>query len=446
MILGAGPAGLTAGYLLAKLGRRVLVLEAEDQVGGLSKTVVRDGYRFDLGGHRFFTKSPEVESLWLEVLGEELLLRPRLSRSTGTGASSTTRSRCATSCASWGRSSWAAASLRTSRPCRGRRTGAEPGGVGVPPLRQGRLYDLFFRTYTEKVWGVPGSEIRAEWAAQRIKGLSLRTAAKDALLGGRGGGVKSLIREFHYLRYGPGQMWEVMAERIEDLGGEVVNGAPVERIHVEDGRVAAVEAGSETIPCADAISSLPLRALAEIVAGAAAGGARRGPRTRVPRLPHGCARPPGRRPLPRQLDLRARSLGAGGAHPELPLLEPLDIPEAGRTCVGLEYFCFEGDDLWDSGDDRLVELAAGELTRLGLADGSQAVRSYVERVPKAYPVYDADYAERLATVRRWVDDLDGLQQVGRNGLHRYNNSDHSMLTAIRAVDNLVTGAGTTSGR
>ena len=116
------------------------------------------------------------------------------------------------------------------------------------------------------------------------------------------------------------------------------------------------------------------------------------------------------------------------------------VPEADRTCVGLEYFCFEGDDLWDSGDARLVELAAAELTRLGLADGSQAVRGYVERVPKAYPVYDAEYAERLAAVRRWVDDLDGLQQVGRNGLHRYNNSDHSMLTAIRAVDNLVTEA------
>ena len=135
-----------------------------------------------------------------------------------------------------------------------------------------------------------------------------------------------------------------------------------------------------------------------------------------------------------------------GRHPELPLLEPLDGPGSRPNLRRLEYFCFEGDDLWDSGDDRLVELAAGELTRLGLADGSQAVRGYVERVPKAYPVYDADYAERLATVRRWVDDLDGLQQVGRNGLHRYNNSDHSMLTAIRAVDNLVTGAGTTSGR
>ena len=441
LILGAGPAGLTAGYLLAKLGRRVLVLEAEEQVGGLSKTVVRDGYRFDLGGHRFFTKSPEVESLWLEVLGEELLLRPRLSRIYWNGRfldyplsghdvvrklGPVELGRCV-------------ASYLATVP---RRKGREESLEEWVSNRFGRrLYDLFFRTYTEKVWGVPGSEIRAEWAAQRIKGLSLRTAAKDALLGGRDGGVKSLIREFHYPRYGPGQMWEAMAERIEDLGGEVVTGAPVERIHVEDGRVAAVEAGSETIPCADAISSLPLRALAEIVRpapppealAAARGLAYRDFLTVALVLPGDDLFPDN------WVYVHDPSVRVGRIQ-NFRSWSPWMVPEVDRTCVGLEYFCFEGDDLWDSGDDRLVELAAGELTRLGLADGSHAVRGYVERVPKAYPVYDADYAERLAVVRHWVDDLDGLQQVGRNGLHRYNNSDHSMLTAIRAVDNLVTGA------
>jgi protoporphyrinogen oxidase len=442
LVVGAGPAGLTAGYLLAKLGRPVLVLEAEEQVGGLAKTVVRDGYRFDLGGHRFFTKSPEVESLWLEILGGELLLRPRLSRIYWNGRfldyplsardvvgklGPVELTRCLVS-------------YLAAVP---RRQGREQSLEEWVTNRFGRrLYDLFFRTYTEKVWGVPGSEIRAEWAAQRIKGLSLRTAAKDALLGGRGGGVKSLIREFHYPRFGPGQMWEAMAERIEELGGEVVTGAPAERIRVEAGRIVAVEAGGETIPCIDVVSSLPLRELVAMV-----------------------------RPMP-PADAREAADGLGyrdfltvalvlpgedlfpdnwvyvhdpavrvGRIQNYRSWSPWMVPMAGTTCIGLEYFCFEGDDLWETDDDDLVEVAAAELTRLGLADGARVERGYVERVPKAYPVYDADYAERLAALRDWLDGLANLQQVGRNGLHRYNNSDHSMLTAIRAVDNLVTGAG-----
>jgi protoporphyrinogen oxidase len=440
-VLGAGPAGLTAAYLLAKLGRPVLVLEAEDQVGGLSKTVVRDGYRFDLGGHRLFTKSPEVESLWLEILGGELLLRPRLSRIYWNGrfldyplsAGDVVRklgpvelARCL-------------ASYLAAVP---RRKGREQSLEEWVSNRFGtRLYDLFFRTYTEKVWGVPGSEIRAEWAAQRIKGLSLCTAVKDALLGGRNGNVKSLIREFHYPRLGPGQMWEAMAERTVELGGEVVTGAPVDRIHVEAGRVAAVEAGGETFPCAHAISSLPLGALAEIVRPAPPAGVLEAARGLAYRdfLTVALVLPGGDLFPDNWVYVHDPSVRVGRIQ-NFRSWSPWMVPEADRTCIGLEYFCFEGDELWESGDERLVELAAAELTRLGLADGGQVERGYVERVPKAYPVYDADYAERLAAVRGWLDGVGGLQQVGRNGLHRYNNSDHSMLTAIRAVDNLVAGS------
>ena len=300
LILGAGPAGLTAGYLLAKLGRRVLVLEAEDQVGGLSKTVVRDGYRFDLGGHRFFTKSPEVESLWLEVLGEELLLRPRLSRIYWNGrfldyplsARDVVRKlgpvelgRCI-------------ASYLATVP---RRKGREQSLEEWVSNRFGRrLYDLFFRTYTEKVWGVPGSEIRAEWAAQRIKGLSLRTAAKDALLGGRDGGVKSLIREFHYPRYGPGQMWEDdgRADRGPRRRGRYRRAGRADPRRGREGRGGRGRQRDDPVRRRDLLPPAP-RPGRDRAAGAAAGGARRGPRARVPRLPHGCARPPGRRPLPR---------------------------------------------------------------------------------------------------------------------------------------------------
>src|SRR2546423_5478629 len=210
LVLGAGPAGLTAGYLLAKQGRAVIVCESESQVGGLAKTVVRDGYRFDLGGHRFFTKSREVESLWHEILGDELLLRQRRSRIYWNGrfldyplrgADVIRKLGPVELTRSFGSYLAAAASRR----------GSEDTFEEWVSNRFGRrLFELFFRSYTEKVWGVPSSEIRAEWAAQRIKGLSFFSAARAAFFGNRGNKVKSLISEFNYPRFGPGQMWEAM--------------------------------------------------------------------------------------------------------------------------------------------------------------------------------------------------------------------------------------------
>jgi protoporphyrinogen oxidase len=440
LVLGAGPAGLTAGYLLAKLGLPVLVLEAKQQVGGLAKTVVRDGYRFDLGGHRFFTKSPEVESLWLEVLGGELLLRPRLSRIYWNGKflDYPLSPRDVVRKLGPVELTRVLGSYAASLP---RRKGNEESLEEWVSNRFGRrLFELFFRTYTEKVWGVPASEIRAEWAAQRIKGLSLAAAARDALSRG-GGGVKSLIREFHYPRYGPGQMWETMAARIEELGGEVRTASPVERIRLERGRAVAVTVGGETIPCGEIISSLPLRAMTEMVVPAA------------PQTALAAARGLGYRDfLTVALVLPGDDLFPDnwvyvhdpavrvGRIQNYRSWSPWMVPRPDRTCIGLEYFCFEGDDLWAASDERLVELAAEELERLRLAEAPQVEQGYVVRVPKAYPIYDGDYAQRVATVRSWLDRIENLQQVGRNGLHRYNNSDHSMLTAIRAVDNIVGGA------
>src|SRR5689334_1959030 len=431
LVLGGGPAGLTAGYLLGKRDRDVLVLEAEDQVGGLAKTVERDGYRFDLGGHRFFTKALEVDDLWHEVLGDEFLRRPRMSRIYWNNRyldyplrgpdvirklGPVELARCM--------GSYLAAAARPK--------GEEESLEQWVTNRFGRrLFELFFQSYNEKVWGVPASEIRAEWAAQRIKGLSFFSAAKAAFFGNRGNKIKSLISEFNYPRFGPGQMWDAMTTAIEAEGGTVQLEAPVTSIEIEDGRVVTLEAGGETYDEPEAvISSLPLRELVRMVTPAA------------PRVVIDAAEGL------RYRDFITVALVVDG-HDLFPdnwiyihepgvhvgriqnfrSWSPWMVPDPDKACVGMEYFCFAGDDLWTMADDDLVELAATKLER-----------GYAIRVPKAYPIYDGEYADRVAVIRGWLDGLTNLQQVGRNGLHRYNNSDHSMLTAMRAVDNLLAGA------
>jgi protoporphyrinogen oxidase len=441
VVLGGGPAGLTAGYLLAQQGRPVIVLEAEDQVGGLAKTEVRDGYRFDLGGHRFFTKSKEVDDLWHEVMKEEFLKRPRMSRIYWNGkfldyplnGTDVIKKLGPVELVRSGLSYlWAAIKPK------GREENLEQW---VSNRFGKRLYQHFFKTYTEKVWGVSTTELRAEWAAQRIKGLSFMSAAKAAFLGNKDNKIKSLINEFHYPRFGPGQMWETMADEIIAAGGEVRLGAPVQKLEVRDGGIVAIEAGGERIEPSHVISSLPLRATVGL-AGAAASG-------RVQAAAQGL----------RYRDFLTVALVIDGEDlfpdnwiyihdPKVRVgriqnyrsWSPWMVPDQSKACVGLEYFCFQGDDLWDMSDEALVELAKDELARLGLVAPEKVERGFVTRVPLAYPMYDADYAERVETIKAWLEGLDNLQQVGRNGLHRYNNSDHSMLTAIRAVDNIVNGA------
>jgi protoporphyrinogen oxidase len=440
VVLGAGPAGLTAGYLLAKKGLPVIVLEAHEKVGGLAMTEERDGYRFDLGGHRFFTKVKEVDDLWHEVLDEEFLLRPRMSR------------------IYWNKK-------YLDYPLRGPDVIRKLGPVeltraffsylvaAVKPkgneesLEQWvsnrfgkRLYQLFFKSYTEKVWGVPCSELRAEWAAQRIKGLSFFSAAKAAFFGNRDN-VKSLISEFHYPRFGPGQMWETMTKEIERHGGEVRTETEVERLVLDGDRITEVHAGDEVFTPGHVISSLPLRATVELTRPLA---------------------PPAVRDAARGLRYRdfltvALVLDGEDLFPDNWIYihepgvkvgriqnyrswSPWMVPDQSKACVGLEYFCFEGDELWTMSDGDLVALASRELEQLGLAPQSKVERGYAVRVPKAYPMYDKDYGERVDVIRGWLESIANMQQVGRNGLHRYNNSDHSMLTAMRAVENLTQGA------
>ncbi|MHB8691700.1 MAG: NAD(P)/FAD-dependent oxidoreductase [Solirubrobacteraceae bacterium] len=442
VVLGGGPAGLTAGYLLAKQGKSVIVLESTDAVGGIARTQVRDGYRFDLGGHRFFTKVKEVDDLWHEIMKEEFLKRPRQSRIYWNdkfleyplegmdvikklGPIELTR--CGLSYL------WAAVKPK----------GKEETFEQWVSNRFGkRLYNHFFKTYTEKLWGVKADEIRAEWAAQRIKGLSFFSAAKAAFLGNKGNKIKSLISEFNYPRYGPGQMWEEMTREILACGGEVRLNAPVTKLVLGDGgRVTEVIAGGETLTPSYVISSLPLRTTVGIASPEApleVRDAAKGLRYREF--------------LTVLLVIDGEDLFPDNwiyiHQPGVQVLRiqnfkswsPWMVPEGSNSAsVGMEYFCFEGDDFWNMADNDLVALAGREIEKLNLAKANSVKFGFVERVHKAYPIYDELYAERVATIRRWLETVPNITQVGRNGLHRYNNSDHSMLTAMRAVDNIVLG-------
>src|SRR3954462_2101408 len=442
VVIGGGPPGLTARYLLAQARRRVIVLEADEQVGGLPKPVVDpDGYRFDLGGHRFFTKSKEVNDLWLEIMGDEFLMRPRQSRIYWRGKFLDYPLRGADVVRKLGPIElplcllsylWAAVKPK------GREDNVEQW---VSNRFGKRLYNHFFKSYTEKVWGVPTPELRAEWPAQRIKGLSFFSAAKAAFFGNRGNKIKSLIGEVQYPRYGPGQMWEQMTTRIEELGGAGPLNTPATKLEIaSDGEVIAVHTPDEVIEPKAVISSLPLRATVGIA---------------DPKAPEPVAK------AARGLRYRdfltvALVLEGDDVFPDNWIYihepgvhvgriqnyrswSPWMVPDPDTACVGLEYFCFEGDDLWTMSDDDLVALATQELEQLNLAPAGKVRRGYVVRVPKAYPMYDADYSDRVDVIKGWLAGLTNLRQVGRNGLHRYNNSDHSMLSAMRAVENVLHG-------
>ncbi len=439
VILGAGPAGLSAAYELTRAGQRPVVLEKDALVGGLARTVEYKGYLFDIGGHRFFTKVPAVERMWREVLGADLLTRRRLSRiyyrgkffryplepwNALRGLGLRESLRCALSYL------WAKAAPEKPE---------EDFEAWVSNRFGRRLFEIFFRSYTEKVWGISCREIRAEWAAQRIRGLSLRTLLLDALKlrpTDRRKVVRTLIHEFQYPRRGPGMMWDRTRELVEAHGGQVVLQAPVRRICWQPGRVLAVEAGGRLWGGDHFISSIALRDLIRSLDPAPPESVR-----------HAAEDLRYRDFLTAALIVRGRDLfpdnwiyvhdpdvkvgriqNYGNWSPEM-------APDPQTTCLGLEYFCFEGDRLWSMPDPALLALAEEELDRLGLAARGQVVDGAVLRMEKAYPIYDARYQRALATVRGFLEQVPNLQLVGRNGMHRYNNQDHSMLTGMLAARN-----------
>ena len=442
VILGAGPAGLTAAYELAKAGVNSTVLEGDNTVGGLARTAVYKGYRFDIGGHRFFTKVTPVEELWIEILGDDLLTRPRLSRIYyngkffsyplkpfnalfGLGIFETTR--CV---ASYG---WAR--LFPQRP-------EEDFATWVTNRFGKRLFEVFFKTYTEKVWGIPCSQIQAEWAAQRIKGLSLTTALKNALIGDRSASkqdaVKTLINQFLYPRHGPGMMWEKARKLVEGMGSRVLMERPVSRVRWSPGRVDAVEAGGQTHSGDQFISSVAIRDLIDSFEPAPPENVIAAAR----RLKY-------RDFLTVALVVRAESLFPDnwiyihessvklGRLQNFKNWSPEMVPDPAMTGLGLEYFCSEGDELWSQTDEELVELGKREIVELGFTAAADIVDGTVVRMKKAYPVYDREYGPALEEIREFLATLPNLQLIGRNGMHRYNNQDHSMLTAMLAARNIL---------
>ena len=444
VVLGGGPAGLTAAHELCRSGVPSVVLERQSTVGGLAKTVEYKGYRFDLGGHRFFTKVPWVEAMWEDLLGEDFLVRPRLSRIFyrdrffhyplrpfnaffGLGALPSIGVAL----------SFAKARLRPVEP--------ETTFEDWVSNRFGRkLFHAFFKTYTEKVLGIPCTDISADWAAERIQGLSLSVAVRNALAGSRPEGtVRTLIDEFHYPRLGPGMLWQALADRIADSGGEVRCGHSVTRVHWSGDRITAVGArtagGDEKIVSGSHfVSSMALRDFVRALDPPAPDEVR----AAAERLGY-------RDFILVALVIDRADLFADnwiyihddtvrvGRIQNFKNWSPDMVPDPAMTSVGLEYFCSRGDDLWRLTDSDLQDLAALELERLGLARRVDVVDGKVERVPQAYPVYDVAYRSHVDAVRRFLGGLHNLQLVGRNGRHQYINQDHAMVSAMQAVGNLL---------
>ena len=442
VVIGAGPAGLTAAYELTKADRPVIVLEADSVVGGIARTVDYKGYLFDIGGHRFYTKVALVSRIWQDVMGNDFLRRPRLSRiffrgkffrypivpwDTLVKLGPVEAARCI--------ASWAGAVASPTLPERDLQT-------WVTNRFGRRLFGLFFQTYTEKVWGMKCHEISSDWAAQRIRGLSLRSLLTSAAGVRRNRGkdseIKTLIDAFDYPRHGPGAMWDAMTDLIKQAGGTVMLNAPVDRIEWEPGAVVAIHAGGKRYEAANVISSMPIRDLIECLSPAPPDW-----------LQHALQHFQYRDFITVALIVDERELFPDnwiyvhepsvkvGRIQNFKNWSPEMVPDQSMTCLGLEYFCFEGDDLWTMTDAALIELARKEVTALGLAKADAITDGAVVRMPKAYPVYNDTYKEGLSRVREFLALVPNLQLVGRNGMHQYNNQDHSMLTAVLAVRNIM---------
>ena len=460
VIVGAGPAGLTAGYLLAKAGQRVTIVERDPvYVGGISRTVRYKGFHFDIGGHRFFSKAKEVVDLWNEILPDDFIDRPRLSRIYYGGKYYAYPLRAFEALKNLG--------VFTASLCMASYAWAKATPIADPRTFHQwvrnqfgeKLFSIFFKTYTEKVWGMSCDEISSDWAAQRIKGLSLSAAVIDGVkrsLGikakpsaqlGEQGGVKTLIESFRYPRQGPGMMWEAARDKITAMGGDIRMGREMKTLEWDAARalwaltVTTADGATETITASHAISSAPITELAAALRPALKA------KVNADALKYRdfitvalITKVENTRSFPDNwIYIHDPSVKVGRIQNFLswsPELAP-----AGYACLGLEYFCFEGDGLWTSPDADLIALAKAEIGKIGLIRPEDVTDASVVRQPKAYPVYDDAYAANVEAVRAEVEaNYPTLHLVGRNGMHKYNNQDHAMMTAMLTAENILVGA------
>ncbi|MEM9923666.1 MAG: NAD(P)/FAD-dependent oxidoreductase [Cyanobacteria bacterium P01_D01_bin.50] len=441
VVIGGGPAGLTAAYHLVKHGVKSIVFERSDKVGGISRTETYKGYRFDIGGHRFFTKVGEVEQLWQEVMGDEFIKVPRLSRIYYQNKFFSYPLEPLNALSNLGliNSSLIMWSYFKAK--------VQPNPIEenfeewVSNRFGTRLYKTFFKTYTEKVWGIPCTEIRADWAAQRIKGLSLKKAVINAVFGSND--TKTLIKEFNYPKFGPGEMWERVQQIVDTKGSPVHLNTEVIEFEREGDRIKSVtirqEGQIKKVTGENFISSMPISGLVKKLNPA--------PPEAVIEAASSL----------KYRDFLIVSLIVNRAElfpdnwiyihsPEFQVgriqnfknWSAAMVPDSSKTCLGMEYFCSEGDKLWEMSNSQLIELASEEIIKLGLGVHRGDVEDgCVIRQYKAYPVYDGEYRQHLQVLQDYLSNFENLQTVGRNGMHRYNNQDHSMLSALLAARNIL---------
>lgn len=447
VVIGAGPAGLTTAYELGKNGFPSLLLEAGKQVGGISQTVNYRDFRFDIGGHRFFSKVPTVNTLWQEILGEDFLLRPRISRIHYNNTFFDYPLKATNALLGLG----PVEALLVCFSYAKTKVFPQPDENNFEQWvinRFGeRLYRIFFKTYTEKVWGIACKEISADWAAQRIKNLSLKEAVRNALFGSGNGKnrevVTSLIEQFHYPRLGPGMMWERCEELVSGFGSHTLKGIKVERIFHRHGRIHAVSGRATSGELVEFEGShfVSTMALRELI-----GALDPQPPEKVVQAARGLRY---RDYLTVVLVVNREEVFPDNwiyiHSPEVKMgriqnyknWSPFMVPDFSRTSLGLEYFLWDNDQEWTWSNERLIELGVKECAHLRLIRPSEVEDGTVVRMEKAYPVYDREYQGHVQTVRQYLATFSNFQTIGRNGLHRYNNQDHSMMTGVYAARNIM---------